>query len=154
VYSSHLLRASATAAEVARHHGLSVTVHDDLEEVRLGDWSNGEFRRRAATQDPEFLAWRETGTWDGIPNGEGDAAFRERISGRVNALAETHRGTTIAVVCHGGVINAYLAHALGTARSLWMMVENTSITTVNVSDTVNIIGVNDCSHLYDILHLG
>ena len=154
VYSSHLLRASATAAEVARHHRLSVGVHNDLEEVRLGDWSNGEFRRRAAVQDPEFLAWRELGTWDGIPNGEGDEAFRTRISSRVNALAARHRGSTIAVVCHGGVINAFLAHALGTARSLWMMIENTSITTVNVSDTVSVIGVNDCSHLYDILHAG
>lgn len=151
VYSSHLLRAHATAQAVADHHGLTVTIHEDLEEVRLGDWGNGEFRRRAATNDPEFLAWRELGTWDGIPNGEGDRAFRERVASRINALATMHRGSTIAVVCHGGVINAFLARVLGTDRSLWMMVENTSITTVNVSDTAHVIGLNDCSHLYDIL---
>jgi broad specificity phosphatase PhoE len=151
VYSSHLLRASATAAEVAKHHGLEVGIHEDLEEVRLGDWGNGEFRRRAATNDPEFLAWREQGTWDGIPNGEGDRAFRDRVSSRIISLANDHRGSSIAVVCHGGVINAFLAHVLGTDRSLWMMVENTSVTTVNVSETFNVIGLNDCSHLYDIL---
>ena len=153
VYSSHLLRAHATAEEIARHHGLSVSVHEDLEEVRLGDWGNGEFRRRAAANDPEFVEWRARGTWDGIPNGEGDRRFRERVSSRISALASMHRGSTIAVVCHGGVINAFLAHVLGTERSLWMMVENTSVTTVNVSDTVNVIGLNDCSHLYDILHV-
>ncbi len=152
VYSSHLLRALSTAEEVARHHGLSVSVHEDLEEVRLGDWSHGEFRRRAATNDPEFVEWRARGTWDGIPNGEGDAAFRARVAGRVSQLATQHRGSTIAVVCHGGVINAFLAHVLDTPRSLWMMVENTSVTTVNLSDTVHVLGVNDCSHLYDILH--
>lgn len=154
VYSSHLLRASATAEAIAVHHGLDVQIHEDLEEVRLGDWSNGEFRRRAATNDPDFLAWRSLGTWDGIPNGEGDTAFRQRVATRVNGLASAHRGQVIAVVCHGGVINAYLAHALGTPRSLWMMVENTSITTVNVSDGVHVIGLNDCSHLYDILGAG
>lgn len=154
VYSSHLLRASATAEAVAQHHGLSVGIYEDLEEVRLGDWGHGEFRRRAATNDPAFLAWRELGTWDGIPNGEGDQTFRHRIATRINDLSARHRGSTIAVVCHGGVINAYLAHALGTDRSLWMMVENTSITTVNVSETVHVLGLNDCSHLYDILQTG
>lgn len=151
VYSSHLRRAHATAEEIARHHRLDVTVFEDLEEVRLGDWSNGEFRRRAATNDPEFQQWRLRRTWDGIPNGEGDAAFRERVSSRVQKLASLHRGSTIAIVCHGGVINAFLAHVLGTETSLWMMVENTSVTTVHLSDTVHVIGLNDCSHLYDIL---
>jgi 2,3-bisphosphoglycerate-dependent phosphoglycerate mutase len=153
VYSSHLLRALSTAEEVAKHHRLSVGIHEDLEEIRLGDWSNGEFRRRAASNDSEFIAWRQTGTWDGIPNGEGDAMFRQRVSQRIDDLASRHRGSTIAVVCHGGVINAYLAKTLGTDRSLWMMVENTSVTTVNVSETSHVIGLNDCSHLYDILHI-
>jgi len=55
------------------------------------------------------------------------------------------------VVCHGGVINAYLAALLNTERSLWMMVENTSITTVKFSDTASILTLNDCSHLYDFV---
>jgi probable phosphoglycerate mutase len=152
VYSSHLKRAFSTAEAVSEHHELPVGVFEDLEEVRLGDWSHGEFRRRAAIQDPEFLKWRLRGTWDGIPNGEGDEAFRLRVASRIHDLAGKHRGETIAVVCHGGVINAFLAHILGTERSLWMMVENTSISTVNISDTVNVIGLNDCSHLYDIIH--
>lgn len=152
VYSSHLKRAVDTAQAVSTHHNISPVIYEDLEEVRLGDWSHGEFRRRAATSDPEFLEWRLRGTWDGIPNGEGDEAFRVRVSQRIHDLARNHRGQSIAVVCHGGVINAFLAHILGTERSLWMMVENTSITTVNISDTFNVIGVNDCSHLYDIIH--
>ena len=151
VYSSHLRRAHDTAWQVAVHHGLHVVVHEDLEEVRLGDWSHGEFRRRAAVRDPEFLAWARSGTWDGIPNGEGDGAFRARVAERMSRLAERHRGGCAAVVCHGGVINAYVAHVLGTERSIWMTVENTSITTVSIGDTVTIVGVNDCRHLPDPL---
>ena len=151
VYSSHLRRAHDTAWQVAVHHGLDVVVHEDLEEVRLGDWSNGEFRRRAASGDAEFREWAATGRWDGIPNGEGDGAFRARVAERMSRLAERHRGGCAAVVCHGGVINAYVAHLLGTQRSIWMMVENTSITTVSIADTATLIGLNDCHHLYDIV---
>lgn len=151
VYSSHLKRAHDTAWQVALHHGLDVVVHEDLEEIRLGDWANGEFRRRAANKDAEFLRWAGTGRWDGIPNAESDDEFRERIAGRVARLATRHAGGCIAVVCHGGAINAYLAHALGTHRSLWMMVENTSITTVRVDDSVTLLTLNDCHHIYDLV---
>jgi len=151
VYSSHLLRALHTAEAIATHHNLQVGVFEDLEEVKLGDWSHGEFRRRAATADPEYVEWTKTGTWDGIPNAEGDQNFRSRISTRINSIAAQHDGGCIAVVCHGGVINAYVAEMLGTRRSLWMMVENTSITTVKLSDTPSVLTLNDCSHLYDLL---
>jgi len=40
---------------------------------------------------------------------------------------------------------------LGTERSLWMMVENTSITTVKLSTTPSVLTLNDCNHLYDLL---
>ena len=151
VYSSHLLRALHTAEAIASHHKLEVGVFEDLEEVRLGDWGNGEFRRRAATADPEYVKWAAIGRWDGIPNAEGDQNFRTRVSTRINSLAAQHDGGCIAIVCHGGVINAYVAEMLSTQRSLWMMVENTSITTIKVSATSSVLTLNDCNHLYDLL---
>ena len=151
VYSSHLLRAHDTAFAIAEHHGLPVLIHEELEEVRLGDWSHGEFRKKAASMDPEYVEWTKSGTWDGIPNGEGDAAFRLRVSSKIRELANQHKGETIAVVCHGGVINAFLADVLGTQRSLWMMVENTSITTVKMADVISVLTLNDCHHLYDLV---
>jgi probable phosphoglycerate mutase len=151
VYSSHLVRAHDTAVAIAKHHDLTVRVHEELEEVRLGDWSHGEFRKKAAAMDPEYVEWTKTGTWDGIPNGEGDAAFRARVSSKIRELAEQHKGETIAVVCHGGVINAFLADVLGTQRSLWMMVENTSITTVKMAEVISVLTLNDCHHLYDLV---
>jgi broad specificity phosphatase PhoE len=153
IYSSHLKRAHRTALSVAAHHGLDVVVHEDLEEVRLGDWSHGEFRRRAATGDAEFNRWHATGRWDGIPNAETDEQLRQRVLHRIDSLASNHIGQTIAVVAHGGVINAYLAASLNTHRSIWMMVENTSITTVKIApDAKSILTLNDCHHLYDLIH--
>ncbi|MFT3854652.1 MAG: histidine phosphatase family protein [Ilumatobacteraceae bacterium] len=150
VASSHLARARQTAAPLAEALGLDVEVFVDLEEVRLGDWSNGELRRRAATDDPEFLAWAATGRWDGIPGGEGDDSLRTRVTTIVESLADRHRGRTVAVVCHGGVIAAYLAHVLGIERSLWMAVENTSVSVVHLGPAGPfVVTANDCHHLYD-----
>ena len=150
VYSSHLARALQTAAPLAQQRGLTVDIHADLEEVRLGEWGNGEFRRRAAARDPEFVAWSLTGRWDGIPGGEGDDAFRARVAAVVERLAGQHHGQTIAVVCHGGTINAFLAHALGIHRTMVLTVENTSVTTMRVGPHgPTIVTANDCHHLYD-----
>ena len=150
VYSSHLSRARQTAQPLAAARGLEVGVFNDLEEVRMGDWGHGEFRRRASVADPEFMAWVRTGRWDGIPGAEGDQAFRSRVSAVVNELALRHRGESIAVVAHGGTIGSYLASVLGIHRSLWMTVENTSISAVRISDDgPTVVAINDCHHLYD-----
>ena len=150
VYSSHLARARQTAQPLADSRGLPVVEHVELEEVRMGDWGNGEFRRRAAIADPEWVAWSRTGRWDGIPGGEGDHRFRARVAGVIDALAPQHRGQCIAVVAHGGSINAYIADLLGTHRSLLFTVENTSITSVRLGEHgPTLVTVNDCHHLYD-----
>ncbi|MSO31804.1 MAG: histidine phosphatase family protein [Ilumatobacteraceae bacterium] len=150
VYSSHLLRAYNTAIAIATHHGLSVGISEDLEEIKLGDWGHGEFRRRAAIADPEFVEWATHGTWDGIPGGEGDTVFRTRVTKAVNAIANQHLGQTVAVVAHGGVINAYIAKMMEASRTMWFTIENTSITIVKVGTTTSSIQtINDCQHLYD-----
>jgi len=150
VYSSHLARARQTAQPLADERGLTVQVDPDLEEIRLGDWANGEFRRRAAVRDPEWVAWSRTGRWDGIPGCEGDDVFRDRLDRVIAPLAARHGGQSIAVVCHGGAIAAYLAHVLGTPRSLWLTVENTSISVVRLGSAgPTVVTANDCHHLYD-----
>lgn len=150
VYSSHLARAHQTAQPLAEARGLTVQTFADLEEIRLGEWGNGEFRRRAATADPEWLEWSRTGRWDGIPGGEGDDSLRDRVAAVVNRLAVRHAGGCIAVVAHGGTIGAYVAHLFGMHRSLWLAVENTSITKVHIGgDGPAVITANDCNHLYD-----
>lgn len=150
VYSSHLERARRTAEPLASSRGLDIGIFNDLEEVRLGDWGHGEFRRRAAVGDREFIAWSLTGRWDGIPGAEGDDVFRARVGAVINELAVRHRGESIAVVAHGGTIGCYLASVLGIHRSLWMTVENTSISVVRITDAIpTVVTVNDCHHLYD-----
>jgi 2,3-bisphosphoglycerate-dependent phosphoglycerate mutase len=148
VYASHLRRAVDTARPIADRRGLTIHQIPDLEEVRLGDWSHGEFRRRAALQDPEWVAWSRTGAWDGIPGGEGDAAFRQRTTAAVRRIAADHVGQTVAVVAHGGTIGAVVAELLGISKSLWLTVDNTSVTQLRIGPHgVTVVVANDTRHL-------
>ena len=61
-----------------------------------------------------------------------------------------NRGRTVAVVCHGGFIGAYLAAVLGSERTLWLAVENTSVSVVHLGPHgAFVVAANDCHHLYD-----
>jgi probable phosphoglycerate mutase len=162
VYSSDLARAHQTALPIAEQRGLTVHQLPELREVFLGEWEGGEFRRRAATGDPEWLAWAATGRWDGIPGGEGDAALRSRVTASVDAIAGANEGAVVAIVCHGGVINAYLADVFESPRSFVCVIENTSVSLVRYGGQPGwyaagagtrprptVITINDCHHLYD-----
>lgn len=150
VYSSDLRRASGTARWLAGPRGLGVETRPALREVHLGDWERGEFRRRAAVRDPEWLAFAQTGRWDNVPGSEGDDALRARVRGAIEDIVAGHPDHTVAVVAHGGVINAYLAEVTGNPRSFFAAIENTSITVVRANrDLRTIVVMNDCSHLYD-----
>ena len=51
---------------------------------------------------------------------------------------------------HGGVINAYIAQVLEIPHTLWLNVENTSITMVQVgAGEHHVVVAGDCHHLYD-----
>ena len=150
IYASNLRRAVETAQPLADQRGLEVVRLADLREVFLGEWERGEFRRRAAARDPEWVRAMESGRWDNVPGSEGDAAFRARVCNAVDTIAHRHQDQTVAVVCHGGVINVFLAALVGTERSHLVAIENTSITVVRGSPQARaVVAVNDCHHLYD-----
>jgi probable phosphoglycerate mutase len=150
IYSSDLRRAIETAAPLAASRDLEVRRRPDLREVFLGDWGEGEFRRRALARDPEWLRFAESGRWDLVPGSEGDDAFRARVRGAVQGIVAAHAGATVAVVCHGGVINAFLADLHAMHASFFCAIENTSVTLVRLGPHGDsVLAVNDCHRLYD-----
>ena len=152
IYASHLARAVQTAQPLAEPRGLTIESIEDLEEVRLGDWAAGEFRRRAMVADPEWLAWRRTRRWDGIPGGEGDARLPHAGHARPSTPSPTAtRGQTTAVVVHGGVINAYLAQVLGDPpHAVAHGARTRRSPMVQVGDGEHhVVVAGDCHHLYD-----
>ncbi len=150
VASSDLARAVQTATPLAAPRGLTVSQHESLREVHLGEWEAGEFRRRAAARDPEFLAAIATGRWDAIPGAERDEDLRARVVSTVRELVAANEGGTVAVVCHGGVINAFIADLYDCHRSFVAVIENTSITLLRFGlERPTLLALGDHAHLYD-----
>jgi probable phosphoglycerate mutase len=150
VYSSVMLRARQTASPIGEAHGLEAHTLAGLQEVQLGEWAEGGFSAHAAARDEAWRAFAKAGRWDVIPGSEGDAAFRTRVQAAIDEIATAHRGQRVAVVCHGGVINAALAEVLSLERSFWFPVEHTSVSIITGAGRNWFPRlVNDCGHLYD-----
>ena len=120
VYSSNLERAHETGRQIARHHGLEVTVLEALREIELfRDLPEGKTLLDAV--DPILLRgarerWVQDRRWDVYPFSETGDEFRHRILMAVEGILATHPGERIVVACHGGVINAVTGAILGLAR--------------------------------------
>jgi broad specificity phosphatase PhoE len=115
VVSSHLSRALETARAIAAHHDLEPVVLEDLREVETyRDLEDG------ATPADALAA----------PFGESSAELRHRVVSTIEGLLALHPDTNLVVVCHGGVINAYLAHLLGIAEDMFFLPAHTSVTRI------------------------
>jgi probable phosphoglycerate mutase len=71
-----------------------------------------------------------------FPGGETLAAFHFRVGSSIRRVVEQHRGATVLVVCHGGVIDAALRQALRAPSTggFWINTLNTSITELHLDD--------------------
>ncbi len=75
-------------------------------------------------------------------------AFRARVQGAIGRIVERHPDGDLVVICHGGVINAYLGPFLGIGNEMFFIPENTSVSSVEFDD-----GGARLRFLNDILHL-
>jgi 2,3-bisphosphoglycerate-dependent phosphoglycerate mutase len=129
LYVTPLIRTHQTAAPIEAALGLSARVESDLREVFLGDWEGGEFRRRAAAQDPRFVRAMEEDEWGFIPGGETTQQLTDRCMAVMARLCEEHRDQRVVAVVHGGVISAILGCATNT-RHIFHGPDNCSISHV------------------------
>jgi probable phosphoglycerate mutase len=147
IYASPLRRARQTAAAVAALHSLDVQISDGVAEFdRLSnDYIPTEELK--AANDPRYHAMIN-GEWD--TDEETSDEFRARAVQTIEELIEAHPAQRIAVVCHGGVINGYMAHVLGLTGSRGFFYPNyTSINRIAAArdGTRTVITINETSHL-------
>lgn len=146
IWSSPMRRAMATAAPVAEAHGLEVVVDDELAEFDREATSYIPYEELKATRDERFLAMVE-GRFDEYA--VDPVEFRAGIVRAIDRVIEANPGRTVAVVCHGGVINAYVGHILGIDRPLWFEPFYTGISRVAASRTGarSLVTLNEVAHL-------
>ena len=153
VYSSGLLRAQSTAAEIGRHHGLEPTTVADLREVEVFRDIPPEMSVRDYLGTPLFLGVRERmiyeKRWDVYPYSESSAEFRKRTVNALEGIIATNEGRRVVVACHGGVINAYIAHYLDIEYDMFFRPAHTSVNVLLAGDH----GVRALQSLGDVNHL-
>ncbi len=147
VYSSPLRRALQTAAPLAADRQLDVAVIDSVAEWDRNASSYIPIEELKAANDPRWQAMVR-GEWSA--HEETPEEFSGRVVPALEALIEAHPGQRVAVACHGGVINSYLAHILGLPVTHGFFYPNyTSIHRIAASGRGHrsVITVNETSHL-------
>jgi broad specificity phosphatase PhoE len=134
VYASPLQRALETGREIARHHRLEPTVMDELSEVRIFRDVPPErtvvehFGRQMLAGIRERMIQEKT--WDVYPDSESSHEFRRRVINAIESIVIAHPGQRVVVACHGGVINAYVGHVIGSKYDMFFQPAHTSISLV------------------------
>lgn len=148
VVSSPLRRARDTAAPVAAAHGLEVEVLDGLCEYDAAADHYIPVEELRETKDERWQAMVE-GRWEDY-GGENPDVFRARVVPALDAVIDAHPGETVMAVCHGGVINVYLAALLGLPHHLWFDPAYTSVSRVCAarSGPRSLASLNETGHLY------
>lgn len=147
LYTSPLRRARETAAPIAATAGLDVVVVDDVAEWDRTSREYIPVEELKAADDPR---WRAMVAGEFEMHDETPVSFRARVVSAVDAIIDRHPGQRVAVTCHGGVVNAYLAHILGLPVSPGFFYPNyTSIHRVAASRSGHrsIVTVNETPHL-------
>lgn len=153
VVSSTLARAIETAEIVNEHLGLDLHLEEDLEEHRPGSADGIPFSELAEQwAEFDFHGRRHDRVAEGA---ESASEFFFRVGGAFEKILAEHRGKTVFVACHGGVIDVafrtFLDLPIRGHFDLYTL--NTSITELVVDDTGakrgrwRLVRYNDHAHL-------
>ena len=147
VYVSPLRRALETARPLCKVLGLEAVVSEGVAEFDRNSREYEPVEELRATNDPR---WEKLlrGEWDGVD--EDPSIFKARVVATVEDMIARHPGGRVVVVCHGGVINQYLAHVLGIETHVgFFYPKYTSIHRVMAarSGERSIVSINEASHL-------
>jgi broad specificity phosphatase PhoE len=147
VYVSPLRRALETARPLCKVLGLEAVVSEGVAEFDRNSREYVPVEELRATNDPR---WEKLlrGEWDGVD--EDPSIFKARVVATVEDMIARHPGGRVVVVCHGGVINQYLAHVLGIETHVgFFYPKYTSIHRVMAarSGERSIVSINEASHL-------
>lgn len=145
IASSPMERAVQTAAPLAERFGLPVRVDDDLAEFDR-DLPYYIPMEELTPDDPRFHEL--VSVWRGPEGHAAREAFRHRVVAAVERIVADHPSQRVAVVCHGGVVNAYLSHVVGLDAVLFFEPDYTSISRVQAGRGLRtLISANETAHL-------
>jgi probable phosphoglycerate mutase len=148
ILASPLRRARQTAAPLAAEKGIAVTIHEGIAEY---DRESGEYIPLEELRAEGLPGWQDVLTGNvHRAAGVDPFEFRTGVVTAIEDIIESHTGQTVAAVCHGGVINAYISHILDIEDPSGFFYPNyTSIHRVAAarSGQRTVLSLNETAHL-------
>lgn len=145
VYASPMRRAHETAMPLSAVTGHEVTLNPGLKEfdAHLNFYVPIEELRA----DEE--AWKQLVDEWLSPEAEAKRQdFRRGVVETIDAIAADHVGERVAIVCHGGVINAYLSDMISLPGTMWFEPAYTSVSRAMAGGShKQLVSLNETPHL-------
>jgi probable phosphoglycerate mutase len=149
IWASPMRRARETADAIAVAHGLKVEIDDELSEFDREAVSYIPMEELRESKDERYLAMTE----DRLQDLDIDpVTFQAGVVRAVERVIEANPSRKVGVVCHGGVINAYVAHILEIPKLLFFEPGYTSIHRVAASRAGHrsVVALNEMAHLRNV----
>lgn len=150
VYSSDLQRAHDTAHAVAAGAGLAVQPAPGLRERHFGRFEGLTFEQISERWPDDARRWRQREPDFSPGGGESLTVFHARCVQACAELARRHRGQTVLMVAHGGVLDclyrAATRVALNAPRS-WQLGNASINRLLHTEAGFSLVGWNDARHL-------
>jgi probable phosphoglycerate mutase len=150
LYSSDLARARQTAAPLAARKGLPARVDPRLRERGFGEFEGLSFKQIEQRWPDQAEAWRRRDPDFGARGGEVLRDFRDRVLAAVTQLARSHRGQSIVLVTHGGVLDLLYREATRVALDAprtWQVANASINRLLHSGEGLVLIGWADVGHL-------
>ena len=148
LYTSPMRRAAETAAPLASRLRLAAVALPELVERVHQSHEYVPLEELKATDYPR---WRALVSDGGLYAGVDLVGFRRDVVMALEQLIARHAGQRVVVTCHGGVINAFTSHVLGTQDLLVFEPAYTGISRFRAarSGERSVVSLNEVAHLRD-----
>jgi 2,3-bisphosphoglycerate-dependent phosphoglycerate mutase len=147
VYSSTMVRAIQTAEPFAAMSGLPIQQREGIVEFDRG---TGQYVPMEVLKRDDYEAWKAfvSGGYQMDIN-----TFQKVVVDTLEDIIATNPSRTVAVFCHGGVINVWTAHILGMAPRLFFEPGYASVHRYLCarSGQRNLVSLNERAHLKDLV---
>lgn len=146
VYTSPMRRARQTAAPLGEALGVEPVVDDEVAEFDRGQHFYIPIEELKAARDPRYEALMRGEQLEEVD----PFTFRDVVSVAIERIIEANSGGTVAIVCHGGVINAFASRVLGIEFPLFFQPHYTSVNRFLASSAGHrsVASLNEIGHLH------
>ena len=149
VYSSPLRRARETADPLVEALGVDLRIEPGVVEF---DAASSVYVPLEQLREDDYERWLEL-VRGGLYSRIDLPRFKRDVIEIIGQLVRRHPGERIAVVCHGGVINAWAGHVLGIESPLFFAPDYTSLHRFMIarSGFRSMQSLNETPHLRDLV---